>query len=319
MGEIVRESREQSQQGERGEKTWALTAGHLLLVWFFGSAVAPALGFAIVGAGWGGGMPAALITLLVGGPVAVAALAALGRLARGMVPLCATTGGLIGWAVTVFAGGTLGAIAGAAAWTTEEFGRGSAEVLIPLSGIPYALTAAFFVPGRAVRLTSAAALAGTLAFAAYTLHQARERDTLNELLAGDPLSREQRLLIDPPGDYEFEEDSGTLGPTDFRVHFTAGGGQGASPGFPYQVTERRDGDCPEDLPGRISCEDVGDGFTVVTQRHDDGDVWSYVHLRRGGLLLAARTAPGLGVPELRAALAAARPATDDELLRVLRE
>lgn len=261
----------------------------------------------------------ALVTQLVGGAVTVTVLAATGLVVRTVVPLCGTTRGLIGWAVAVFAGGTLGSIAGLTAWTTDEFDLGSADVRIALTGIPYALTAAFFIPGRAIRLASAAALAGTVAFAAYTLQQAGERDTLNALLAGDPLPHEERLLIDPPADYAIEPDSGTLGPAEFRLHFTAGGRQGASPGFDYRVARRPDGDCPEDLPGRISCEDAGDGFTVVTQRHDDGEVWTYVHLRRDGLLLTARTAPGMDVPKLRAALAAARPATNEELLKILRE
>jgi hypothetical protein len=58
---------------------------------------------------------------------------------------------------------------------------------------------------------------------------------------------------------------------------------------------------------------------VITQRHNDGEVLTYVHLRRGGLLLTARTAPGMDVPKLRTALSAARPATDEELLKALRE
>jgi hypothetical protein len=165
----------------------ALVAVHLLLVWLIGATTAPALGFATLGAAWGGGTGGGLATLLVGGAVTVTVLAATGLVVRGVVPLCATTRGLIGWAVTVFVGGTLGAIAGLAAWTTDEFDMGGADMRIALTGAPYALTAAFFIPGRAVRLASAAALAGTVPFAAYTLQQASERDALNALLAGDPL------------------------------------------------------------------------------------------------------------------------------------
>ncbi|MEV6397064.1 hypothetical protein AB0M39_20130 [Streptomyces sp. NPDC051907] len=298
--------------------TAARTAGHLLLVWIVGAALAPALGFATVGAVWVGGPGATLAVLLVGGLLSIAALAATGLVVRDVVPLCATARGLMGWAATVLVGGTLGALGGFAAWTTDEFDLGGADMRIALSGLPYAVVAAFFVPSRSVRLTSAVALAGTLAFTTYTLQEAGERDRLDSLLNRSGLAREERLLIEPPGGLEAEEGSGTLGPNEFRMHFTQGGEPGASPGFDYRVSRRADGDCPKDLPGRIGCRDAGGGVTVVTQRHDDGEVWEYVHLRRDGLLLTARTTEGMGVPQLRQALEKARPATDEELLDIVR-
>ncbi|WP_433571767.1 hypothetical protein [Streptomyces sp. CA-251247] len=163
---------------------------------------------------------------------------------------------------------------------------------------------------------AAALMAPAIGLAAYMLQPGAPDDRLAGALANSPLPRAQLLVIDPPGGFETEPGSGRLD-ADFRLHYSAGGRPGSVPGFDYEVTVRPDAGCPEELPGQIVCLDAGDGFTVVKQRHVDGTVSHYVVQRRGTLLLRARTAPGLDVERLRSTLAAARPATDEELVRAL--
>ncbi|MDX2602606.1 hypothetical protein PV379_06045 [Streptomyces caniscabiei] len=136
----------------------ALTTLHLLLVWATMAAAMPVLGFGLVMAGWGGGTGAAVSTFALGVPLTVILLATAGLPARTVVPLCDSTPRRFGWAVLVFVLGTLGVLAGLAAYG-GDVDLGSAGMRIALTGLPYAVAAAFFVPSRWVRLGAIAVLA----------------------------------------------------------------------------------------------------------------------------------------------------------------
>lgn len=135
-----------------------LAALHLLLVWATMTAAVPVLGFGLLVTGWGGGTEAAVVAFVLGAPLTVGLLAVAGISARTVVPLCGSVAGRLGWAVLVFFLGTVGVAAGLAAYGADVE-LGSAGTRVALTGVPYAVAAAFFVPGRWVRLGAGAALA----------------------------------------------------------------------------------------------------------------------------------------------------------------
>jgi hypothetical protein len=141
----------------------ALTALHLLLVWTTMAAAMPVLGFGLLMAGWGGGAGAAVSTFALGVPLTVILLATAGLPARTVVPLCDSTPRRFGWAVLVFVLGTLGVLVGLAAYG-GEVDLGSAGMRIALTGMPYAVAAAFFVPSQWVRLGAIAVLAACVVY-----------------------------------------------------------------------------------------------------------------------------------------------------------
>ncbi|MFG2134173.1 hypothetical protein ACGFNV_41325 [Streptomyces sp. NPDC048751] len=139
---------------------------HLFLVWAMTAAVVPALGFAVVLSAWGGGNGAAVPVVLVGVPLSVFLLATVGISARSVVPLCGSLPQRLGWAVLVFVLGTLGVVAGLAAYD-GGVDLGSASARFALTGVPYAVAAAFFVPSRWVRLGAVAVLAAGVAYGGF--------------------------------------------------------------------------------------------------------------------------------------------------------
>jgi hypothetical protein len=143
-----------------------LTALHLFLVWAAMAAAVPPLGFGLLVAGWGGGAGAAALLFVLGVPLTVGLLATAGIPARTVVPLCGSARQRLRWAVLVFVLGTLGVLAGLAAYG-EDVGLGSAGTRIALTGAPYAVAAAFFVPGRWVRLGAVAALAAGVVYGGF--------------------------------------------------------------------------------------------------------------------------------------------------------
>jgi hypothetical protein len=130
------------------------------------AAAVPPLGFGLLMAGWGGGAMAAVVALALGVPLAVGLLATAGIPARTVVPLCDSVPRRLGWAVLVFVLGTLGVLAGLAAYG-GDVNLGSAGTRLALTGTPYAVAAAFFVPSRWVRLGAVAALAAGVVYGGF--------------------------------------------------------------------------------------------------------------------------------------------------------
>ncbi|MET9179050.1 hypothetical protein ABZX88_12595 [Kitasatospora aureofaciens] len=144
----------------------ALTALHLLLVWTAMVAVLPAFGFNLVVTAWVRGAGAAVPVLGLGGLLMVGLLVAAGVPARTVVPLCGSVPRRLIWAVLVFVLGTLGLLAGVAAYDAGV-DLGSAGTRILLTGVPYAVAAAFFVPSRWVRLGALAVLAAAVVYGGF--------------------------------------------------------------------------------------------------------------------------------------------------------
>ncbi|WUR86043.1 hypothetical protein OG967_48585 [Streptomyces phaeochromogenes] len=95
-----------------------------------------------------------------------------------VVPLCGSVQQRLGWAVLVFVLGTFGVLAGLAAygWDVD---LGSASTRIALTGVPYAVAAAFCVPSRWVRLGAVAALVAGAAYGGF-VGPAQSRQRLHE-------------------------------------------------------------------------------------------------------------------------------------------
>ncbi|MFE7767233.1 hypothetical protein [Streptomyces sp. NPDC057438] len=194
----------------------ALTAFHLLLVWATMTAAVPTLGFGLLMTGWGGGMGAAALFFVLGVPLTVVLLATAGLPAGPVVPLCAATSRRYGWASLVFVLGTLGVLAGLAAYGSDV-DLGSAGTRIALTGVPYTVAAAFFVPSRWVRLGATAVLGAGVVYGGfvgpeqaqqrrYTAEIARYRERPELLYLGDT----------PPG---MRVSHAEVGPGQFQVDY----------------------------------------------------------------------------------------------------
>ncbi|MEV5986114.1 hypothetical protein AB0L85_13965 [Streptomyces sp. NPDC052051] len=142
------------------------TALHLLLVWAMMTAAVPMLGFGMLVAGWTNGVGAAVPVFLFGALLAVCLLSLAGLPVHTVVPLCGTQPKRLGWAVLVFVLGTLGVLAGLAAYG-KGVDLGSAGMRYALTGVPYVVVAAFFVPSRWVRWGAVAALAAGVAYGGF--------------------------------------------------------------------------------------------------------------------------------------------------------
>lgn len=140
-----------------------LIALHLCLVWAVMTAGMTTLGFASVYAAMAGGTAATVPVLAVGLPVALGLLALTGLPVAEVVPLCGSASRRLSWTVLVFLLGTPGVFAGLVAYT-QHVDLGSAGTRVTLTGMPYAVAAAFFVPSRWVRLGAPAPLIGAAAY-----------------------------------------------------------------------------------------------------------------------------------------------------------
>ncbi|KUN09325.1 hypothetical protein AQI95_05770 [Streptomyces yokosukanensis] len=194
----------------------ALTALHLFLVWATTAAVVPALGYGLVLTAWGGGTGAAVPVLALGVPLLVGLLAIAGIPARTVVPLCGSAPRRLGWAVLIFLLGTLGVLAGLAAYG-GDVDLGSAGTRIALTGAPYAVAAALFVPSRWVRLGALAALAAAVAYGGF-VGPAQAQQRRHE--ADVARYREKPELLDlgaaPPG---MQVSHAVVGPASFSVDY----------------------------------------------------------------------------------------------------
>ncbi|MFR9798393.1 hypothetical protein ACL02U_21220 [Streptomyces sp. MS06] len=116
---------------------------------------------------WADGAGAGLLVLALSVPLLVALLMATGysgATGRSAVRLGSARRRL-GWAALVCVLGTLGVLAGLAAYRGGlGFGFGGIVARSAMIGVPYAVVAAFFVPDRWVRLGAVAVLAAGVAY-----------------------------------------------------------------------------------------------------------------------------------------------------------
>ncbi|MEU9399653.1 hypothetical protein [Streptomyces sp. NPDC048242] len=293
----------------------ALTALHLFLVWVLMAAAVSMLGVVLFASAWGGGGGAVGLVLAVGVPVTVGVLVAAGVPARTVVPMCGSTRQRLGWAVAVFALGTLGVIVGLFIYDAGV-GLGSADARIALVGVPYAVAAAFFVPSRWVRLGAVAVLAAGVAYGGFIgPAQAQQRRHDADFARYREHAELQYLGTPPPG---MKFSRAEIGPAYFGVAYR-----------PARQDERGYVDlivrppvtsalqCPDVLQKGATCEVTapGDMRTVVGFPGGHAITLTRRH-RNAEFEVSSQTLDETG---LRRFLNSLRPLSDQELEKLMRE
>ncbi|MGW2324916.1 hypothetical protein ACWC5C_04025 [Streptomyces sp. NPDC001700] len=290
-------------------KRWTHLALYLGLVWAAGALVVPRA--YRIGFSHGLGIDVERLPAIGIGAAAMVSVLAVGVAPVGhVVRPCRTAGGRLGWAVTVFLGGTVGLAAGIGAYRSGALHVGGPAQRAALCGVPYALVAALFIAGVTVRLISGVAVLGVVAYGTAVTHKSQQEKEMRGLMAGTSLARQDLLLPDPPAGYRVDEGNGLLTADGFGVHYvpyapsTVGGGR-PDVAFMASRTTMRD----------------ADGITEATRTLGGGNVEIVLSAHRDGMRLTV-TARGPSGPadrdELRRMLRTARPASDAEVLHALR-
>ncbi|MBZ4318836.1 hypothetical protein [Streptomyces huiliensis] len=296
----------------------ALTALHLLLVWATAAAVLPTLGFGLVATAWSVGVGAAVPVFALGAVLMVGLLAMAGTPVRTVVPLCGSVPRRLGWAVLVFVLGTLGVLAGLAAYG-GHVDLGSAGTRIALTGVPYAVAAAFFVPNRWVRLGALAVLRAGVAYGGFVgPAQAREREHETEVARYREHPELQYLAAAPPG---MRVSRVAVGPAYFSVDYGPVRQDRDWSGY-VSLTMRPaltpTLHCPELLGTGETCT-VDTHGVVRTVRELPGGTHAVTLTRRHRSAEAVVTSQTLDEPGLRRLLDTLHPLSDTELAELMRE
>ncbi|MBB5793595.1 hypothetical protein AB0E64_20925 [Streptomyces caelestis] len=294
----------------------ALTALHLLLVWAAMAATVPMLGFGLLMTAWGGGTGAAAVAFMLGAPLTVGLLAAAGIPASTVVPLCGSVSRRLGWAVLVFVLGTLGVVAGLVAYG-EDVDLGSAGMRIALTGTPYAVAAAFFVPSRWVRLGAVAALAAGVVYGGFVgPAQAQERRHAAEVARYRENPELLHLGTAPPG---MRVSRAVVGLASFSVEYrSVRQDENAYVSLlvrrPLTPTPR----CPELVEKDMTCTVDAHGEMRMV-RAFPGGIRDITLARRHGTAEVTVSSQYLDEPVLRRLLNTLHPLSDTELERLMRE
>jgi hypothetical protein len=294
----------------------ALTALHLLLVWAMMAAAVPMLGFGLVMAAWGGGGMATVPVLLLGVPLTVGLLATAGTPARSVVPLCGSLPQRLGWAMSVFVLGTLGVLAGLAAYD-GDVDLGSARTRIMLTGAPYAVAAAFFVPNRWVRLGAVTVLAAGVVYGGFIgPAQAQQRQQEAEIARYRERTELLYLAAAPPGMHLSRAEAR---PSSFSVDY-----RGVREDvFSYVALTVRSPltpapRCPDFRQKGVTCTVDARGEMRMARDLPDGE-HAVTLVRRHRKAEVEVTSQTLGEPGLRRLLNALHPLSDEELEKLMRE
>ncbi|MFF1459616.1 hypothetical protein [Streptomyces sp. NPDC058330] len=292
----------------------ALTALHLLLVWALTAVAVPTLGFGLLVSAWSGGAGAAVPVFVVGVPLMVGLLATAGLPARTVVPLCGSARQRFGWAALVFVLGTLGVLAGVAAYG-GDVDLGSATTRIVLTGMPYAVAAAFFVPNRWVRLGAVAALGVAVAYGGF-VGPARSELRRHEAEVAWYQEHAELLYLGavPPG---MEVSRAEVGPAYFGVDYRTVR-QDAFASLlvrpPLTPTPR----CPEFEEKGVTCTVDAHGEVRTVRELPDGGHAVTLTRRHGGAE-AEVTSQTVDESGLRRLLNTLHPLSDTELEELMRE
>ncbi|MFQ3558083.1 hypothetical protein QZN11_15005 [Streptomyces gramineus] len=295
----------------------APVALHLFLVWATATATVPVLGFGLFLTGWTAGTGAALFVLVWAVPLLVGVLTLVGGSARTLVPLCGSVRGRLGWAALVFVLGTLGVLAGLSVYA-EGVGLGSATARIALTGVPYAVAAAFFVPGRWVRLGAVAVLAAAVGYGGLlgpaqadqerrTARTARYREHPELLYLGAP----------PPG---MRVADARVGAAFFTVSYRAvrEGYDPAYAGLTVRAADTPALRCPEPARKTVTCTVDAHGERRTVERIPGGVRAVTLTRRRGGTEVEV-SSQSLDESGLRHVLDTLHPLSDTELAELMRD
>ncbi|WP_405749917.1 hypothetical protein OHA19_09665 [Streptomyces sp. NBC_00012] len=295
----------------------ALTALHLFLVWAIMATAVPTLGFGLVAVAWGGGAGATVPVLALGAPLMVALLAMAGLPVKDVVPLCGSVPRRLGWAVLVFVLGTLGVLSGLAAYG-GNVDLGSAGTRIALTGVPYAVAAAFFVPGRWVRSGALVVLAAGVVYGGFVgpaQSQRRQHD------AEVARYREKPELLylgaAPPG---MQVSRAELGPATFVVDYRPVR-EGYESGYVSLVVRSSytpEPRCPELAEKDVTCTVDANREMAMVREFPDG-TREFTLVRRHGKAEVAVASQTLDETGLRRLLDTLHPLSDPELGELMRE
>ncbi|MFF2644943.1 hypothetical protein ACFVUB_34520 [Streptomyces niveus] len=277
----------------------------------------PLFGFGLFAAGWGGGNGAAVLLAVLGVPLLVGMLATVGMTARTVVPMCGTVGGLLGWAVLVFVLGTLGVLAGLAAYG-QGVDLGSAGARIALTGVPYAVAAAFFVPGPWVRWGAVTLLAAAVAYGGL-LGPAQKRQHQDAAEVARYLEKPELLYLGaaPPG---MEVSRAEVGLGSFSVDYRPFRERDEMGwvGLTVRLAIEPAIHCPEPPEEGVTCTVDAHG-EMRTVRDLPGNVRGITLTRRYRSTQVEVTSQTLDEPGLRHVLDSLHPLTDTELKKLMRE
>ncbi|WP_073952766.1 hypothetical protein [Streptomyces kebangsaanensis] len=294
----------------------ALTALHLFLVWATMAAAVPTLGFVLLVTVWGGGAGAAAPVFVLGVPLTVGLLAAAGVPARTVVPLCGSVPQRLGWAVLVFVLGTLGVLAGLAAYG-GGVDLGGAGTRIALTGVPYAVAAALFVPSRWVRLGAVAALAAGVAYGGF-VGPAQSQQGRHEAEVSRYREHPELLYLGtaPPG---MQVSRAEVGPAYFSVEYRpVRQDEFAYVGLTVRSPLTPAPRCPELVEKGVTCT-VDTHGEMRTVRDFPGGGRAVTLTRRHRNAEAEVTSQTLDEPGLRHLLNTLHPLSDTELEKLMRE
>ncbi|MBH1934325.1 hypothetical protein I5Q34_08470 [Streptomyces sp. AV19] len=291
---------------------------HLLLVWALMAAVVPTLGFGLVVTAWGGGAGATVPVFALGVPLALGLLAMAGVPVRTVVPLCGSVPKRLGWAVLVFVLGTLGVLAGLAAYG-GDVDLGSASTRIALTGVPYAVAAAFFVPSRRVRLGALAVLAAGVAYGGF-VGPAQAQERRHEAEAARYREHPELLYLGaaPRG---MEVSRAVAGPASFGVDYRSvrqGQDQSGYVGLTVRPPLTPAPRCPEPAEKDEACTVDAHGGMLTVRGFPDG-TRAVTLTRRLRNAEAEVTSQTLGEAGLRRLLDTLHPLSDAELEKLMRE
>ncbi|WP_405901424.1 hypothetical protein OG242_31580 [Streptomyces sp. NBC_00727] len=294
-----------------------LIALHLFLVWAVMTATVPTLGFALLGAAWTGGAVGTVPVLVCGVPVVVGLLSVAGLPAGDVVPLCGSASRRLGWAVLVFVLGTLGVLAGVAAYA-EDIGLGSAGIRVVLTGVPYAVAASLFVPSRWVRLGALALLAGALTYGGFIgPMQAQQRQHEAEI-AGYREPPDLLYLGAVPSGMQLTR--AEVGPASSVLEYrpVRAGYETGYASLVIRVPITPTVQCPEYLTEDETCTVKRNGEAVTIDRLD-GYRSKVTVTRRHRSVEVEASSQTLDEPELRQLLSGLHRPTDAELEELIRE
>ncbi|MFC8835813.1 hypothetical protein ACFT8V_21870 [Streptomyces griseoincarnatus] len=290
----------------------AQTALHLFLVWATMVAAVPTLGFWLLVTAWGGGAGAVMLALALGVPLTVGLLATTGIPVRTVVPLCGSVSQRLGWAVLVFVLGTLGVLAGLAAYS-GDVDLGSAGTRVALTGVPYAVAAAFFVPNRWVRLGAVAALAAAVAYGGFIgPTQSRQRQHAAEVARYREHPELLYVIATPPG---MRVARAEVGPAFFYVEYHSVQ-QDAYVALAVRSPLTPKLQCPKPVEKEMTCTVDGHGEMRTLRDFPGGVITLTRRYRNAEVAVSSKM---LDEPGLRRLLHTLHPLSDTELEELMRE
>ncbi|MFB7368058.1 hypothetical protein, partial [Streptomyces hydrogenans] len=254
--------------------------------------------------------------LAVGVPLMWGLLAMTALPVRTIVPICGSLRQRLGWAVLVFVLGTIGVLAGLGAYL-QDVDLGSAGTRLALTGVPYALAAAFFVPDRRVRLGALALLVCGVGYGVLVGPALAEQKQEEAEIARYRQNPELLYLGDLPQDMEISRVR--VGPNLFSVDYTSvrAGYDLGHVGLWVNHSITPVLQCPEPVQKEVTCAVAGHGEMRTVTGLPGARAVTLV--RRRGAVEVTVTSASLDESRLRHLLNTLHPLSDAELEALMRD